>query len=120
MNTGAFEKAPAVLTNHRMFVVSWFPGVQGFQGKNQTHCVSGQILRGISDEQLATLDTYEGYPTLYTRPKVRVTLEDGTEEECWVYLFNEKHEWPEDEKESGGNSVTCEEQDGSIIWNFHV
>lgn len=48
--------------------------------------VEGAILTGLTVSEFATLDEYEEVPTLYTRERITVTLRDGSERECWVYL----------------------------------
>ncbi len=48
--------------------------------------VEGAILTGLTAAELATLDEYEEVPTLYTRERISVTLDDGSERECLVYL----------------------------------
>jgi|ERR1700722_12521869 gamma-glutamylcyclotransferase (GGCT)/AIG2-like uncharacterized protein YtfP len=48
--------------------------------------VEGAILTGLTVTEFATLDEYEEVPTLYTRERISVTLGDGSECECWVYL----------------------------------
>jgi len=38
------------------------------------------------EHQLAMLDRVEGYPSLYTRERIRVTLLDGKVVTCYVYV----------------------------------
>ena len=47
------------------------------------------VLYRIGDEELATLDRYEGYPRLYRRETVQVEL-DGKTVDAMVYIMNPK------------------------------
>jgi len=42
----------------------------------------------IPGEDFPAVDDLEGYPNLYTRQMISVTLPDGSKEEGWVYLMN--------------------------------
>jgi gamma-glutamylcyclotransferase (GGCT)/AIG2-like uncharacterized protein YtfP len=46
----------------------------------------GAILNDLNGTELAILDKYEEVPILYTRERVKVTLRQHQELECWVYL----------------------------------
>ncbi len=48
--------------------------------------VTGAILAGLSDDELAILDGYEDVPSLYTRERVNVIDAKDAAVECWIYL----------------------------------
>jgi gamma-glutamylcyclotransferase (GGCT)/AIG2-like uncharacterized protein YtfP len=48
--------------------------------------VEGAILTDLTAADIEVLDRYEEVPRLYTRELVTVTLADGSELECQVYL----------------------------------
>jgi gamma-glutamylcyclotransferase (GGCT)/AIG2-like uncharacterized protein YtfP len=56
--------------------------------------VPGHVFTVPDDETLAALDAYEDYRpgdpanSLFLREKAVVTLDDGTHQTCWVYLYN--------------------------------
>ena len=59
--------------------------------------IEGLLLRGLSDEDMAKLDAYEGVDTaliegaqrrLYTRERITVLGPDGRPVPCFVYLPN--------------------------------
>ncbi|MGL4737693.1 MAG: gamma-glutamylcyclotransferase family protein [Cellulosilyticaceae bacterium] len=54
--------------------------------------VEGEVITISQEKLLKSLDLLEGYmgegeDNLYERRKKTVVLEDGTIEECWVYLY---------------------------------
>jgi len=57
--------------------------------------VPGEVFLVPDDATLAALDTYEDFrpddPTnsLFLRTKAVVTLDDGSSEHCWVYVYNQ-------------------------------
>lgn len=48
--------------------------------------VSGTILAGLSDQELAILDSYEEVPELYLRERIIVLDAAGASLACWIYL----------------------------------
>ena len=58
--------------------------------KNKSGEVQG-LLWDITDKCLASLDIYEGYPTIYIRHTVRVVTDDG-EVEALVYRIPVRQE----------------------------
>jgi gamma-glutamyl AIG2-like cyclotransferase len=40
----------------------------------------------LTDADFKILDTYEEAPSLYTRERAEVVLQDGGAIRCWVYL----------------------------------
>jgi gamma-glutamylcyclotransferase (GGCT)/AIG2-like uncharacterized protein YtfP len=48
--------------------------------------VSGAILNGLSDDEIAIVDGYEVVPKLYTRERINVLEANGATVECWIYL----------------------------------
>ena len=68
--------------NAEMWSVGSFPCVK-LQGKSY---IPGQILN-VTDEELASLDRYEGVPSLYTRQEV-MAFDKNTRQnsqKCWIY-----------------------------------
>jgi len=62
---------------------------------HSTEKIPGEIFALPSDgSALARLDAYEEYQpenpanSLFQRLKTSVTLDDGTQQECWVYAYN--------------------------------
>lgn len=54
--------------------------------------VEGEVMTISQEKLLKSLDLLEGYmgegeDNLYERQKKIVQLEDGTQEECWVYIY---------------------------------
>ncbi|GAA4951256.1 gamma-glutamylcyclotransferase [Algibacter agarivorans] len=77
----------------QLFQVSWFPGA--IESTNTSEKVYGSIFNVKDFETLfKVLDDYEGVgenqpkPNLYTRELVTAFLQDGSELETWVYLYN--------------------------------
>lgn len=52
-------------------------------------CVNGALYE-ISDQDLANLDRYEGYPKYYTRKEIMVSDNSGTYCKAWVYIMTEE------------------------------
>jgi gamma-glutamylcyclotransferase (GGCT)/AIG2-like uncharacterized protein YtfP len=56
--------------------------------------LAGELFTVPDDEILARLDWYEDYRpadpanSLFLREKTVVTLDDGTHQTCWVYVYN--------------------------------
>jgi gamma-glutamylcyclotransferase (GGCT)/AIG2-like uncharacterized protein YtfP len=56
--------------------------------------LAGELFTVPDDETLARLDRYEDYRpsdpanSLFVREKAVVTLDDGTHQICWVYVYN--------------------------------
>jgi gamma-glutamylcyclotransferase (GGCT)/AIG2-like uncharacterized protein YtfP len=56
--------------------------------------VRGQVFTVPDGETLAALDVYEDYRTadpansLFLREETVVTLDDGSHQTCWVYVYN--------------------------------
>lgn len=80
--------------NGELYSVSWFPGaVLNAQSLDKVY---GTIFK-LKDAEFVfkTLDAYEGYNThspktsLFTRALVPAYLDNGTEINTWVYLFNQ-------------------------------
>jgi len=76
-----------------LFDLGEFPGA--VFDANARHRVWGQMFELPEDAPLlAQLDTYEGYSpndpaaSLFVRQKRPITLPDGSEQLCWVYLYN--------------------------------
>lgn len=69
----------------KLYAVGWYPGVKEL-GEGPSSAVKGDVFRfeEDSEELIAWLDGYEGYPSLFDRQK---TL---TANGCvvWVYIYN--------------------------------
>jgi gamma-glutamylcyclotransferase (GGCT)/AIG2-like uncharacterized protein YtfP len=57
------------------------------------HPVKGELYN-VTPETMKTLDYIEGYPTLFEKKRIHVTLEDGQQEEATVYVFNKDNVVP--------------------------
>lgn len=55
----------------------------------ENECVNGAIYE-ISEDDLAGLDYYEGYPEYYTRQEVMVKDDAGRYHKAWVYTMTEE------------------------------
>lgn len=62
--------------------------------ENETEAVRGEVFEVPDAETLARLDAYEDFRvddpdgSLFLRTKTVVTFDDGSEETCWVYVYN--------------------------------
>lgn len=70
-----------------LYAVCTWPGIRAGDG-----VVHGEVYE-IDDNQLEYCDRYEGYPNLFGREEVEVSVcsEDGektTVTTCWVYVYN--------------------------------
>jgi len=76
----------------KLYHLGGFPGAK--ESDNPEDLIVGEIYN-ISPSQLANFDRYEGYDeenpenSFYVREKVTVKMDDGSEDEVWVYMFNE-------------------------------
>lgn len=83
---------PAVLDGHGIF----FDGFSSFWGgavANIDMAGDDQVWGGvfeITEEDLARLDTYEGYPRYYARKQVGVKMDNGIKVKAWTY-YREAH-----------------------------
>ena len=78
---GAETVSAAVLKNWRL-VERCYADIEKADGE----CVHG-ALYSVTEDDLAALDFYEGYPALYTRETVSVTDRDGVERRALVYTM---------------------------------
>jgi gamma-glutamylcyclotransferase (GGCT)/AIG2-like uncharacterized protein YtfP len=75
----------------RLYDLGAYPGVIL---ADEADTVPGELFAVPDDATLAALDTYEDYhpadPTnsLFLRTETVVTLDDGTQHTCWVYVYN--------------------------------
>ena len=51
--------------------------------------VFGEVYK-IDEKQLEVLDMVEGYPDMYDRIEIEVTLTKGVKETCYIYVLNMK------------------------------
>lgn len=54
--------------------------------KKEDSCVYGAIYE-VTKKDIRALDVFEGYPSLYTRKKVKVVTENGCTQEVFVYVM---------------------------------
>jgi len=85
------DSTPAGSTriNGRLYNLGWFPGVALPEGSNLSFLadeptVVGDVFVIGSAKLVERLDSYEGYPSLYSRSQV--DTEDGRT--VWVYTYN--------------------------------
>lgn len=80
--------AHATLHGHwKMHDLGRFPAL--VQTEPNGHPDDGAIIVGevVEISSLAQADYYEGYPRMYTRSEVDVTIENGQQLRCWVYHY---------------------------------
>jgi gamma-glutamylcyclotransferase (GGCT)/AIG2-like uncharacterized protein YtfP len=73
--------------NGLLYELGWFPGVKTVESITfdpDKPTVTGDVFKLHSDDLVEALDSYEGYPNLYSR--VQTTSRDGRT--VWVYVFN--------------------------------
>lgn len=70
----------------RLYGLGWFPGIKlvGSGDPAPTDMVEGDLFEITDDGLPSSLDSYEGYPSLYDRQVV--PTEDGRD--AWVYTYN--------------------------------
>lgn len=61
-----------------------------------TNTIQGEVCTLSHNKHLKSIDLLEGYTgnekiDLYRREKRTVTLQDGTQTECWVYIYMDEH-----------------------------
>ncbi|MBR2427228.1 MAG: gamma-glutamylcyclotransferase [Lentisphaeria bacterium] len=76
--------SPAVLNGWKL-IERTYADIEEAPGE----CVNGALYE-ISDQDLANLDHYEGYPECYTRQEVMVTDNSGRYQKAWVYIMTEE------------------------------
>lgn len=74
--------------NGDLYDCGWFPGAVNVQDYHfgEGNYIYGDVFELQSNDVVAALDSYEGYPLLYGRTEV---LTD-TDQEVWVYIYGEK------------------------------
>lgn len=72
----------------RLYDLGWYPGYRPEANIDAAIAprVFGEVIE-VSENDLARLDDYEGYPALYDRQKVWVHTETDLVE-AWVYIYN--------------------------------
>lgn len=84
---GSFIQGPGTLEGHRLAFAGWS---RGWDGPVATLVSSGESCQGlvysITEEDLALLDQFEAYPSVYQRERHDVLMEDGSVLRCWVYF----------------------------------
>ena len=81
-NTGVVEKSSLV-----------YPGHESFPAIIQNEKGSGTVveIHDVSEDDLARYDLYEGISSgLYRRVKVKVSMDDDSEEEAWLYVAGDE------------------------------
>ena len=76
--------SPAVLNGWKL-VERTYADIEKCPG----NCVNGALYR-ITEDDLAALDHYEGYPEYYTRQEVMVSDNSGTYRKALVYTMTEE------------------------------
>lgn len=66
-----------------------FPVVCPAQQNDENAGVLFGELYAVSPEEMAGLDSYEGYPSLYGREKYQINLSKGGSTEAWIYTGNQ-------------------------------
>lgn len=86
---GSFIQGPGTLERFKLAFAGWS---RSWNGPVATVVPSQGICQGlvysITEEDLALLDQFEGYPSVYRRERFDVIMEDGSILRCWVYLHN--------------------------------
>lgn len=76
----------------RLYNLGEYPGVVLNDAASSP--VPGEVFLVPDADTLARLDTYEDFRphdpsnSLFLREKTVVTMDDGTRETCWVYIYN--------------------------------
>jgi gamma-glutamylcyclotransferase (GGCT)/AIG2-like uncharacterized protein YtfP len=76
----------------RRYELGSYPGL--VLSEDKTEAVRGEVFEVPDAETLARLDAYEDFRvddpdgSLFLRTKAVVTLDNGSEESCWVYVYN--------------------------------
>ena len=91
--TGADFLGNAVLPDHAIYDLGWYPGVRPCDGES----VQGELYL-VSEDMLRSMDRYEGEGFLYLRKLVSVMI-DGQTENAFVYLY--AHEIDESRRMKG-------------------
>ena len=82
-----------------MHDLGWYPGVLP---ATEDQAKGGPVVHGevyeVSPRGLRSLDTLEGYPRLYRREVVRITLASGQPVNAVIYIYN---------RESGQMGTAC-------------
>jgi len=94
-------KFTATLANYKLVFVGWSRkwrgGVATIRPSRGSRVLGG--VYEISDRCLRTLDSHEGYPTIYDRISVKVTTGDGEVAEALTYIRREQSEEAEPSQE---------------------
>lgn len=74
--------------NGDLYDCGWFPGAVNVQDYHpeEDNYIYGDVFELQSNDVVAALDSYEGYPHLYGRTEVLT----GTDQEVWVYIYGEQ------------------------------
>ena len=83
--------------------------------KAEGECVHG-ALYSVTEDDLAALDFYEGYPALYTRETVSVTDRDGVERRALVYTMTDLYKRSGEDGYSEGYRAVCSA--GARAWGI--
>ena len=89
---GPFTARPATLAGFRLFDLrpDGYPGIVPGEAGDLVHGAALTYAPADWDRALTLLDELEGVaetPPLYTRQRVRLTLEGGEEVEGWTYVY---------------------------------
>ena len=75
-------------TQGKMWTNGFYPAVL-FDKEGVVH---GEVYTAYDESTLARLDSYEGYPNLYTKKNIVVETEHGEKHECVAYHYNQSVE----------------------------
>ena len=81
MTTGAKHVGTDSITGAQLYNLGWFPGVKLDKTDSMVH---GDVFEIVDGKLPPRLDSYEGYPSLYSRSQVKT--DNG--ELAWVYTYN--------------------------------
>lgn len=103
------ESADAgTVAGYRLLDLGAFPGARPASGLG----VRGEVLTLRNPaEALKRLDHLEGVPSLYTRERVTVALDDGTEVRAWMYVLAAGR--------GGGLTPLTATEGGTDSWRAH-
>lgn len=73
-------------------------------------------LYAVSPEEMAGLDSYEGYPSLYGREKYQINLSKGGSTEAWIYTGNQikSHLQPDNPR----RPIMRPSPSGILVWPY--
>lgn len=96
------DAQPGTVSGFKLLDLGAFPGAVPAASRG----VRGEVFTVDNEDghAMRRLDRLEGVPTLYTRERTTVALDDGSEVEAWIYVLAERRRYklPEVEVTEGG------------------